>query len=53
MRLGVTVVAGLIDTALACIWLFKANTFRHKSLEVRGYELVEEIERLRIYRAPD
>ena len=28
----------------ACIWLFGANDFRQKSLEARGYKLVDIIE---------
>ena len=34
----------LVDFAASFIWLFKANTFRHKSLEARGYKLEDIIE---------
>ena len=28
-----------VNIAVVSIWLFKANTFRQKSLEARGYKL--------------
>ncbi len=40
----VLVVFLLFDIAVSFIWLFKANTFRQKSLEARGYKLVDIIE---------
>ena len=36
--------AAAVNIAVVSIWLFKANTFRQKSLEARGYKLVDTIE---------
>ena len=36
--------AAVVNIAVVFIWMFKANTFRHKSLEARGYKLVDIIE---------